>query len=707
MAEEQQFTETSVTNPDGTVSKVRHPVGASDEEIIRFASENYTPQEQPQEQPQDQPQEQPERSFMSDVMTGMQGDVSGAKVVGEGIQDAYNKVKNMTKEEAIEWVNNNRDVPGGISGAAAGALLGLITAGPPGAVVGAFVGGMGGTGLGDLSSSAYQEGKEWNDIGDLEADKYWDAIQEAAISGGVDLVTMGVGRLAKPVLKNLLFKGVSAEEFIARAAKGEAADYGSVNAGAQTLDMLNKAGAKNTATPSQLGIDDMWGAWTENIARGGIWSGRRFVRAVDEAKTIAQKGFDSILKSNPRTGEFSSQGYTWVGNEFGGIIQQADKALGMAFGETKKKLRSSLETKKVNYGRLNKNLEDLLEDTDFLDAFGNTSPMIKKQLEAPLKAIRGQITASQGSASKLMELRSDITEIMSPLLNETKRGSPEYRRLSMLQKKAKSAVKSELQSVAPKAFKELEEATIAFAKGREALFPLINKNQVGMVADKLKLESIGRLAASRGDPRQITALKRSLKEGFDILKKNKTPIEGGVETYEAAELLMKRGYVSELLEGIQSGFTSVKDVNVVRLANKLTHGEDIAKAKAVLGDDFNNFKKTVNMLATIVQKPESQLFGLAQRSAEISKTAKAVTAFSGQALAAVTLVLGVPQVFARVLLNPKRSNILLGAALKQGKKPTKDYITEATTLIMNDVIKEMYADGMTDDEVDAATGGSQ
>jgi len=89
--------------------------------------------------------------------------------------------------EELNWLQKNMELPVGLGGAATGAALG-IPFGPVGIATGALIGGAIGSGSGSLIS---------NELAGEELD-YAEAAEEALISAGFDILTLGLGRIFKP-----------------------------------------------------------------------------------------------------------------------------------------------------------------------------------------------------------------------------------------------------------------------------------------------------------------------------------------------------------------------------------------------------------------------------------------------------------------------------------------------------------------------------
>jgi hypothetical protein len=642
----------------------------------------------------------PERTgdFLTDLTTNVGEDIKG---VQEYISEAYDDIKEMTLADVTKYLRENGELPGGVGGAASGALLGFFMAGPPGALVGAFIGGAGGSGAGSLYSSTLEEGRGLNE---LSTDAYLEAATEVALSMGIDIATLGLGRFAKPYLKTLITDGLSPEEFIKKLARGEAADVGTRQSAIQTQAQLNTVGA--SLTPNQAGLSDTLGKLTESFARMGLGSGLQFKRVIEKAKGLAQQSFKDILDTLP-SGEFTASGKEYLGAELAGLLKTARGSIGGMLDERVTKIISGLSRDSISFAGVNKRMDHWLARPSNINALGEIDPKLTELVGPLIKKIQDQTTSGSGPLEHLFRLEKDIGDILSPAFDAATKGSPAYRTLTRMQKDFKDIVRGEIAKRNPKAAAAYKAAKKDYAKSIKTLFPQINANQIN-VYDPSKFQAIGNLATKSGTPEQMKAMMNSIDKGYAILKSTpegrKTLAGMPIKTAEAAKMQIKRGYLAELLTNSKGGVSAVKDADWRSLAVNLTNSNTMDQTKAIFGAvEASKFKKVVNMLAEVTQKPESQLLGLAQRSAEISSLRK-LSSITGKAVGVVTSIFGAPMVMARILLNPNRTNRLLIAAGKQRKKPTKDYITEALMLMGNDIAVKMASEWLSDDEGDLIGG---
>ena len=139
-----------------------------------------------------------------------------------------------------QFLKENMEIPLGLGGAAAGAGKGFLVAGPPGALLGSISGGALGSGTGSIASDVF-EGTDPD---------YAKALEEALISAGIDVVTLGVGSKIKPFLLSAKAAKMNpleaAEMFVKEAA---------MDAGEQAQATIAKAAAtEGLARSSSMGL---------------------------------------------------------------------------------------------------------------------------------------------------------------------------------------------------------------------------------------------------------------------------------------------------------------------------------------------------------------------------------------------------------------------------------------------------------------------
>ena len=179
------------------------------------------------------------------------------------------------------WLEKNMDVPLGMGGGVVGTILGAPF-GPPGMFVGGAIGGALGTASGSLIS---------DELTGEDLD-YAKALEEAAISMGFDVATLGLGKAIKPAWvaakRKMGFTPQEAAEQLVQELGGEAGTAASLKASQQILE---EGGA--TLTPSQVGAEGV-ALLQERIGRLGLISGRQYETNAAKVNEVTSEALSEI-----------------------------------------------------------------------------------------------------------------------------------------------------------------------------------------------------------------------------------------------------------------------------------------------------------------------------------------------------------------------------------------------------------------------------
>ena len=127
----------------------------------------------------------------------------------------------------------------------------------------------------------------------------------------------------------------------------------------------------------------------------------------------------------------------------------------------------------------------------------------------------------------------------------------------------------------------------------------------------------------------------------------------------------------------------------------------------MMGDKYGLFKTAVNAVAEASQNPKLGLNSLFQRSQEIAAIGSIPgiksAAAGASSVAKLGLVFQAPKFFARLSTSSKHVNRLIKINKMTPVDDGKRIYSQASMLV-NDVIKEMYESGMTKEEVLSSIG---
>jgi len=364
--------------------------------------------------------------------------------------------------------------------------------------------------------------------------------------------------------------------------------------------------------------------------------------------------------------------------------------------------------------RKSKDLEGGFNDkNEYITAssLDTTTQNILKELEEKWGSI------STGTPQTLIDFTKDLNTRINSISNfGTATFSPQgVRELTSLSNYMRGAVKSRLKDINPSAAAKYAEAQKYYAYNKNALFPDINDEFIKTV-DIKGLYKLGDMVTSMSKVENVTKLYKSIDTAFKVATDAKGPrrFPSGIKSPEDVKNLIRNRY-------LENTFPSSKNlqeldvdefVNVARL--KFANSDEIAFGKAVLGGEkFNRMKTIVNALATAAKTPGSNFGSLAMRSKEISAGSAipellgtaivgggAVAAAPAIALGGLTVLLS-PLSLAHIVSDPKRVNQFLGLTKS---KLDKTKFAKNASVLLNNVVADLYAKGMSKEEVEEGLG---
>jgi len=593
----------------------------------------------------------------------------------------------MSLESVGQYLKENMELPMGIGGAAGGALIGAPL-GPLGSFVGAMVGSAAGSGTGALVSDALA-GE------DLD---YANAVNEAAISMGFDLATLGMGKVLKPAYlltkKKLGFTPQEAAQQIAKELEPAVGTKASLQA---TQSILEEGGA--TLTPSQVGATGLQ-LIAERIGRVGIVSGGRFdenARLVNEA---AQEGLNEVVN---RLSVNSSGSPIELAENLMGVIDAGKQALTKNYGAGLDEL-AALAPKNVSIP-LGKHISamDRFIAQRTKGGFTDLDPAALDFIENNLKGMTGNNLAQATNLEGLIILDKQLTAQI-----RQKFGTPgtstfnadAERQLTALAAEMREATYNALKKVDPDLASKFKNLKEEYASGIQGLLPEINNSFVRQ-ASKNNYSALGNTLAGAGNASQIIAFKKSMQEAFKQIEKSGGTTAGQFIAYEEAEALLKKGFLERLFPDLGTEMFNIESYR--NLARKLSSKGEQEKFRAALGSDFPRVKQLINLMAEASTKPSGNIGELAMRSKEYQAggtISGAVQGALGLTAAGTMTPMGVgagaaiiltPMFLSRAALNPAHVNRLIAFQNKQFKD--SGAMEAAAVSIIGSVM-----DAMTDEE---------
>tara|TARA_R100000781_G_scaffold102439_1_gene65941 strand:- start:479 stop:2410 length:1932 start_codon:yes stop_codon:yes gene_type:complete len=582
-----------------------------------------------------------------------------------------------------------------IDGPTAGSVIGGALGSPlgvPGVVAGSAIG----AGVGSM-------GSDWADGTDADINK---AMLEAVKTLGLDIATFGtmrLGRLAYNAIRAKAAKGASPEDIVREMAAGDVADFGTTKARMQSQETLMDEGL--SLSPSQTGLASAWEIQKENIARGGFFGKVPFQRIEREAQDLVKNRMAQII------GEADALPAENLGRSISEIIDEGQNIIRMEYGKSLDAIKGrlsgmvplkSLKSSLSNYRRANS------------DSLGNST--LNPSTQKALTDLEGLMEdATQAPGRFLLEFDKHVNQKITEVSNF---GSQTFnpvaaRELTNLSKRIKVRIRTEMSKLDAGAGKEYRRLQNSYKNDIDTLFPKINRSFVNN-ANKGVYETMGRVFTASNKAENINAFMKSLERAYKLVPKNELQnLPFG--SFKEAKAAIRTSYAENRLGSLITEELDVK--RFVKEAKRLNDASHASKAKAVLGESYGSYRRLVNLMADVSNKPESGLATLFQRSKEFLVAGGLATA-AGQvatgavgaaggvvsATAAAGAVLMGPRILARIATNPKHVNKLIEIHKMGFSKQGRGKATEKAALLVNDVIAGAYKEGLSDEDIMSMVG---
>ena len=587
-------------------------------------------------------------------------------------------------EDALNWTKKNMELPMGMGGSLGGAVVGTLLGGPIGTVVGGVAGGALGSAGGSITSDIIEK--------DVENIDYWEALEEAGLSLGIDVLTLGAGSKIKAMLQAKKALGISpekaAEQLLKNAKEGLA--VGSPESLQATQRLLQEGGA--TLTPSQTRQASGLQSFSESIGQLGVFSGNILSDNATKVNDVIEQNLTQIVQRNS-TGALDSVA---LGEELNGVLSAGKQAMIVTYGVGLDEIKRDVSSNVVNTGFLKAPLAAfrknfISETVDSLDP--KVAEYVKNLMDITLKP-------ANLKAGTILDLDKLLTKELSNFEAGVSTGiytNSAARELKLLQTALREGIDKGLRNVNPTAADKYFNLKKAYSQNMNGLLPEINSTMLNGIANgKRGYETLGRLLTTARDPEKIQAFMKSIDTAYLQM-----PSE------EAAKLTFKTA--SEAKEAIKSSFLE-KTFNLAGEGSPDFKGyiDEAARwgskdgqriLRTVFGNDAPRVKQLVNMMAETATKPDSNYFGLALRGREVGTFAQ--TAGSAASLAGMDLltgglstaaILGTPIVLAKAATNPKTVNMLL--AFEKKKFKSEDARNSAAGVILNQIVQPLSSSSL-------------
>ena len=575
--------------------------------------------------------------------------------------------------KAKNLVKGNMEIPMGMGGAVAGALTGSL-AGPVGTVVGGVLGGMAGSGGGSLLSDHF-EGV------DLD---YGTAIEEAAISGGIDLATLGIGSkipALKLMVKKFRGQGVSPQEAAdllvsqARAGKGATGSKESLLA---TQKLLSENGA--TLTPFQTGNATGRQLLGEKIAQTGMFSGSLMDANQADVSKVINDGFTELVNKGTEALDPSA-----MGGAIHGLIDEGKSALYSSYGSGLTQLQGKMAGRMAPVDPIRNTLDKFIKSfqpTD-IEMSGLDPQALKITLEFKEALKDFRVT----NAKDLIEFQKTFNNRVKNLSDAASDGrNPQAaKQLAELSTSLKDAIHVSLQAVDKPAAEAYLKLNQGYAKSIDALLPKLTKTSMSQ-ANKGKIEALGNVMLNEGSLDATKALMKSVDESFKLIGGSSIYFKSAKEVKDT----VRAGFLKKLMPDIGSeGF----DAGAYKtLSAKYSTPKGQARMGVIMGEHSSSARQLFNAMTEATTKPASNIGELALRSKELGLLATvATTGVSIATSAGAGLIFITPQFLAKAAVNPKVVNKILAFEKTNFKGNTK----AMNAMMMNivaDVVMQLPSD---------------
>jgi hypothetical protein len=592
-------------------------------------------------------------------------------------------------------------------GGVGGAILGGMVGGIPGSIAG-----------GSLGSGAGQLIEEAMKPGEMTAENYLNAATEAAVSLGLDVVTLGAGKVAGPALRqaggalerfspqfkqlmeNYRLAGVPPEQAVK-----DVAEVGSDEAFKRSQQFLSERGA--SLTPGQFPNATKAEQIKEAIGRSGFVSGRNFDQNMSNINQAVNDEFNKLFNFK------QADDVSGLGSNTLQIIEAGKKQLGTTYRQGLDEVTGQLSKQTVSGKPVANQLKAYLKkfETPVMAEKKVTRevkiPGLKPKTVTEVKQVKDKISSLDDNTVSLIKdaiktldnvttMPADtLITVQKKLMNEIDRlgdfNSGVYNKqasqeLAEFSSTYREVVARQLQNVAPEAAARFKTINRAFSEGMGNLLPPINKNFIAR-ATKDDFSGLGKVLTSRYQPDQAKALFNSIRtayKGLDDEALSALPFKTANEAIDN----VRASYVKEIMPTVGDEVINIKDY--AKLAKQFQNKNVQAKAKEVLGDKFVPFMDLLNTMNAASKVPESAMPTLFLRAKEYAAAGGLATAYGLGAIEGVTLgasaaaIFGIPEILARAAVNPKHVNRL--KVFSKTKFDTAEEAFQRFSIIANDIM---------------------
>ena len=639
-----------------------------------------------EQQPQFQEIVHPATGEILEFPVGMSDEAIAAAMSNYSISQIPQGGPTETDTKEYSWLQENLDLPAGIAGAITGERLGAPF-GPYGRLTGAVIGGGVGTAGGVLASQVQTD----------EQLDYNKAVKEGLVSMGIDLATLGVGKLIPnsawvATMKRL---GVPADVTASKVA----AMVDTNAAKQQTQQFLESRGL--SLTPFQTGAARGAQVLSERIAGIGIFSRSRMGDHFESIQGAIRQEFDNMYDLK------AELGFTDVGSYVAGIIEAGKDGLSQYYGRTLNDIETKIRPSYTSAAPLKAKIDSLF---DKYGIYGRkvdeeTGELITARIDSELAPeARAFLSSELGKlqdvvaidAKSIIQLEKKITQMERSLIEQGQRTAADD--VVRIGEELKDTYATLLTNIDPVQGQRYLDLKTNYRNAITNLVPKVNKNVIDKALRSNDYMSLGKVIINNGSITQVRNFMTSIDQAYALARKNNTLGDLPFKTAKEAKQQVRKSFLNNMFPDLLNKEQDLsKMVSTIR---KYSYGDNESKMKALFGPDYNNVKKLFNAIEHTAKNPSGDIGSLMFRNKEYSSllnVASLVTAGVGSKAAglsapealmtmgAAAFVLYTPLMMSKIATDPRLANKLLG--LTKGNFANREAQLKVAGLIMNDAIK--------------------
>ena len=578
---------------------------------------------------------------------------------------------------AGQAIQRNANVAGGVTGAIAGAPLGL-----PGMIVGGALGTFGG--------EVYYEGVpiDWEN-----------AVKSSAFSVGLDLATLGASKVIGPVIKNMWKSRMSPEDVVEQLANSQKAPKVDTPAAlAQAQRTVERGGT--TLSPAEINSSSGFLNFMDSLSREAIGAKGVVERRRSALENVVKGEYDRLFGANSLGKDMDSNS---IANQVVNIVSKGKAGLAHNYNKGIDEVTELLSSEVVRTGPIKRKLQKILDGKRITDDVSALSDKSSALITKMVNTLPYEIKAIDllKLEKKYMNEITDIGTFGSQNFSDV--SSAELARVSSDYRKSILGVISQAN---PRAGMMYSRVKTSYSKGLDGILPEINKGFI-IKGEKNNFEALGRLMTNVSNTDQLSTLLGQVRASYRTMT---AADSSGLVFDTAAEAVsaIRTSYVNQIFRGADTEGGGLMALG--RLAKRYEDPAKVKQLRAVLGPKADTVKRFMNLLYAVSKDPASPTGTLVLRSKEASSAGAlgSMLLTGGAGTAAVASGVGVPTaiilagavftapaIIQKYVARPAVVNRLIAAT-----RNTKYDTAEKLSVAINNIAYEydLFVDDVTSDK---------